>query len=497
MDVFKSALITTRQMYLADDLTIKSGLTGESLMEAAGRSVADAIGREAYPNKVLVLCGPGNNGGDGFVVARHLATQGCNVQVALLGPLERLTGDAAVMAGKWTGEILEFDPDIIKDQDLIVDAIFGAGLSRPIDGNVQKVIETANRSSARKVAVDIPSGINGDTGQVAGCAFKADMTVTFYRAKPGHYLMPGRLYCGTLKLEQIGISDNVLPEIAPQTLLNGPALWGGDYPSLKAEGHKYDRGHAIIVSGGMATTGAATLAGRAALRMGAGLVTIFCPEDGLAPLAARLEAVMTRPFIDCDGFEAMLGDPRQNAILIGPGNGVSDATRRNVLAALGAGKRCVLDADALTVFADRAVELFDHISGDVVLTPHAGEFARIFPDLGDMARQDKCRAARAAAARSGAVIVLKGPDTVIADPHGYCAINANAPPSLGTAGSGDVLAGLIVALLAQGMPTFESAAAAVWFHGAAATQFGPGLVAEDIERQMPGVLRALRVSAGF
>lgn len=353
------------------------------------------------------------------------------------------------------------------------------------------MIEAVNASGAYRVAVDIPSGVHGDTGAILGTAVQADLTVTFFRAKPGHFLFPGRGLCGNLIVTQIGISPDILTEIKPAYYLNTPDLWRGSYPLPQQEAHKYARGHAIVVSGGPASTGAACLGAEGALRAGAGLVTVFCPEAALAPLAAKLTAVMTKPFRDPESFVEHLGDARLNVILLGPGNGVTTDTRDRVLAALRARKRVVLDADALSVFADNPRDLFKAIAGDVVMTPHMGEFVRIFPDLKELANVDKLKATHEAAARSGAVIILKGADTVIAAPDGRAAINANAPPTLATAGSGDVLAGFVLGLLAQDMPVFEAAAAAVWLHGAAGAQFGPGLISEDLSRQLPAVLKSL------
>ena len=486
-----SVLLTVSEMGEADRLTIASGTPGADLMEAAGRGVAEAICHRRPKGRVLVICGPGNNGGDGFVAARYLAARGWPVTLTLLGKPGDLKGDAALMAQRWTGGIAPFSPALCANKDIIVDAVFGAGLSRDVGGDGAQMIAAANASAAYRVAVDIPSGVQGDSGALLGTVFDADLTVTFFRAKPGHFLMPGRLFCGELVVVQIGILPDVLAGLKPAHYVNAPGLWRGAYPVPRADAHKYGRGHAIVVSGGAVATGAACLAAEGALRAGAGLVTVFGPDAAMPALAAKLTAVMTRPVDALQTFVAFLKDPRLNAILLGPGNGVTPATHAWVLAALAADKRVVLDADALTVFAAAPGDLFNVISGDVVLTPHVGEFVRIFPDLLDLLSQNKAAAARAAAARSGAVVILKGADTVIAAPDGRIAINANAPPTLATAGSGDVLAGFVLGLLAQGMPLFEAAAAAVWLHGAAAAQVGPGLISEDLAPQLPSVLKSL------
>ncbi|MDA5193732.1 NAD(P)H-hydrate dehydratase [Govanella unica] len=485
-------VLTVAQMYDADRLAKADGMSGVALMGAAGRAVAGfLLSRFPHGGRVLVLCGPGNNGGDGFVAARHLKAAGWTVDLALLGERSALKGDAAHMADLWDGPVLALGPGVVAGQDVIVDALFGAGLSRPIEGVAAATLRRAALSKAFKLAVDMPSGVHGDSGQIMGESLAADATVTFFRKKTGHLLLPGRALCGAITVAHIGISDRVLETIQPRTTENTPVLWAHLWPWPKPTGHKYARGHAVIVSGGMANTGAAVLAANAALRIGAGLVTVACPIDALSVLAVKLTAVMTRPFADQAQFYDILSDPRKNVVLLGPGSGVSAETRRHVLMTLAAGKRVVLDADALTAFTDRPGELFEGERGELILTPHEGEFLRLFPDLGP-GIADKVSRVRLAAARVGAVVLLKGGDTVIADPDGRAVITTNGPPDLATAGAGDVLAGLITGLLAQGMPLFEAAAAADWVHGAAASLFGPGLTAEDLPGLVPGVLRQLK-----
>ena len=485
-------LLTTGQMANADRLTIEAGVPAEILMENAGRAVAAATLALNRGREVLVLCGPGNNGGDGFVAARHLAAAGRRVRVASLGDPSRLTGDAAEMAARWTGAVEPLSADTIGNVGVIVDALFGAGLSRPIEGLVAAVVEAVNRSGLPVVAVDVPSGVDGTSGAIRGIAVRAARTVTFFRLKSGHLLLPGRELCGELKLAQIGIEDGVLEEIAPETYANGPRLWGDRLPRPRPQSHKYDRGHALVVSGGPWNTGAARLSARAALRIGAGLVTVASPTGALPSNAAHLTAVMLTEAEGVAGLARALEDARRNAVLIGPAAGVNEETRRRVQVTLGARRPVVLDADALTCFADEPAQLFRAISADadrpVVLTPHEGEFRRLFKDADIEAGDTRLERARAAARTSGAVIVLKGADTVVAAPDGRAAINADAPAWLATAGSGDVLSGMAVGLLAQTMPAFEAAAAAVWLHGAVACDFGPGLIAEDLSERLPAVL---------
>ena len=487
MPVDDHALLTPAEMATADRAAIVAGIHCIELMDKAGRAVAAALAERWSPRPVSVLCGPGNNGGDGFVVARRLAAEGWPVRLGLLGEASRLTGDAAHHAALWRGTIEPLTPALVDGAAVVVDAIFGAGLSRPIEGTARLTIEALARSGLPSVAVDVPSGLDGATGQVMGAAAPAALTVTFFRKKPGHLLLPGRVLCGETVLADIGIPAAVLERIQPRTHENAPALWLDAYPWPKLDGHKYRRGHALI-AGGEVMTGAARLAARAAARIGAGLVTVAAPQSAWPVYAAALTGVIVRPVAQPEDFAELLGDARRNTILLGPGGGTGEAMRHNVLAALATGRAVVLDADALTVFAERRDALFAAIAGPCVLTPHEGEFARLFPGIGG----DKLARARAAASASGAVVLLKGADTVIAAPDGRAVVNANAPPDLATAGSGDILAGLVTGLLAQELDPFRAAAAACWIHGEAAAAFGPGLVAEDIIESVPGALRRLK-----
>ena len=469
----------------ADRLTTAGRVAGIELMENAGRKVADAVSRRWPPQLVAVLCGPGNNGGDGFVAARVLAERGSPVRLALLGSVGALRGDAAQAAARWPGVVEALTPAALDGAGLVVDGIFGAGLARPVEGTTRAVIEAIGEQRLPVVAIDVPSGIDGASGEVRGTAPRAAVTVTFFRKKPGHLLLPGRSYCGETVVEQIGIPDSVLDRIAPDTVENAPDWWLGAFPRPSLETHKYARGHALV-AGGAVMTGAARLAARAAARLGAGLVTIAAPEAAFAIYAAALTGVIVHPVADLEAFQGFLADQRRNAALIGPGAGVGGETRARTMAILGAGKRAVLDADALTSFSEDPDTLFSAIRSPCVMTPHTGEFSRLFDTAGD-----KPERARRAARQSGAVVLLKGADTVIAAPDGRVAINANAPPQLATAGSGDALAGIVLGLLAQGMEPFAAAAVAAWIHGAAACRFGAGLVAEDLIDAVVPVLQDL------
>jgi NAD(P)H-hydrate epimerase len=486
-------LLTAEEMGRADRLAIAGGVPSAALMENAGRAVAEEVARR-FPDleTVAVLCGPGNNGGDGFVAARLLAERGYQVRLGFDGNEARLPHDAAAMAKRFTGPRVRLGPGLLCGADVVVDALFGAGLARAIEGELAELVESVNASGLPVVAVDVPSGIDGSTGEVRGAAIRATATVTFFRLKPGHLLLPGRLHCGALRIADIGTPASVLIEIRPNSFADEPALWLAHYPWPSEDGHKYARGHAVVVSGPAYSTGAARLGARGALRIGAGLVTVASPREALAVNAAQLTAIMVREADDARGLATLLADKRKNAALIGPGAGVGERTRQMVLTALGSDAAIVLDADALTTFAESKESLFEAIAArqaPVVLTPHDGEFARLF---GDLVPAPKLERARQAAARSGAIVMLKGADTVVAAPDGRTSINATTSPWLATAGSGDVLAGMILGLLAQGMPAFEGASAAVWLHGAAAKTFGPGLIAEDLPEMLPKVLRNLR-----
>jgi hydroxyethylthiazole kinase-like uncharacterized protein yjeF len=490
-------LLTTAEMAEADRLAIAGGVAGLALMENAGRAVADAVA-SMQSRRVVVVAGPGNNGGDGFVAARYLADRGAAVRVSFVGDRKRLKGDAALAAQRWTGPVEEASPASLRDCDLIVDALFGAGLDRKVDGLPGAMIAAMNASSVPIVAVDLPSGVNGTTGSVMGIAVEATRTVTFFRRKTGHLLLPGRIHCGAVEVADIGIPASVLSKIKPATFADAPALWRDTFPRLDPRAHKYVRGHTVVVSGGLSTTGAARLAARAALRAGAGLVTIATPREAMAVNAAASLAVMVRPVDGPAELAEFLSDKRRNSVVLGPGGGVGQTMREQVHAALASDAAVVLDADALSSYADEPTALVSligkRVGRGVVLTPHDGEFDRLFNKIDQISKSNsKLEKVRLAAGIVGAVVVLKGPDTVIAGPDRRAAIANNAPPTLATAGSGDVLSGLIAGLMAQGMRPFEAAAAGVWLHGEAAREFGPGLIAEDLSEMLPSVYRRLPV----
>ena len=485
-------LLSAHQMREADAAAIAAGTPGFTLMTRAGQAVADVAARMAAPgSRVVVAAGPGNNGGDGFVVATLLAAQGYPVTVALLGERDRLKGDAALAAAEWTGETTSLADAPFEKADLILDAMFGTGLVRDLEGKARQAVERINASGRPVLAVDLPSGLDSDSGAVRGVAVLAERTVTFAARKPGLLLLPGRHYCGEVVLADIGIDPR--PGAARiNTFANSPSLWSKFLPRPEASGHKYDRGHTLVVSGGATRTGAARLAARAALRIGSGLVTVASPPEALGVNAAHLTAVMLRGCDGPEGLHAILADERFNTLILGPALGVHAGTRAMVTVAVHARRNLVLDADALTSFEGLASELHGVFAAPTVLTPHSGEFVRLFKGHADLLDPpSKLERARRAAAYTGAVVVFKGADTVIAAPDGRAAINENGTAYLATAGTGDTLCGIVGGLMAQHMPAFEAACAGVWIHAEAGVAFGPGLISEDLAEMVPGVLRRL------
>lgn len=489
-------ILLPAEMNEADRLAAAAGpFDSYRLMLNAGAAVTDAIlARFANAEGFDVLCGPGNNGGDGYVVARLLGERGLNVRLWRTVK-RRPDTDAARAAGECpihANALEDFTPE---PGWLVVDALFGAGLSRPLEGVHATALQKVAASEARVVSVDLPSGVSGESGLVLGTAPAADLTVTFFRRKPGHLLYPGRKRCGETLVADIGIAETVLQTIRPRCRENVPALWQAALPYPTEDAHKYERGHVGVFSGGPSRTGAARLAARGAARIGAGAVTLLSPGTALAVNAMHLTSIMLRRVEDAAEFAAFRHERSAGAYVLGPGFGVDERARvftEEVLAPDTAA-HLVLDADGITAFADVPERLFAAAAesrGTLVLTPHMGEFARLFPDLAADDTSSKLAKARQAAARSSAIIVLKGADTVIATPDGEAAINTNATPYLATAGSGDVLSGMIAGLMAGGMPGFSAACAAVFLHCEAGKAVGPGLIAEDLPEALPPVLRS-------
>ncbi len=479
----RHALLRGAEMQEADRRAVASGIPEDVLMERAGAAVAKEVMKRLPSGKIVVLAGPGGNGGDGFVAARILAERGWPVRVSALRP-DAMTGVTRRMSDLWTGETSAVTAACVKDADLVVDALFGAGLSRDLDPSLAALLSGIR---APVIAVDMPSGIDGDTGRIRGGSAAAVATVTFCRRKPGHVLMPGRRLCGDVTVADIGIAESIVASLSPGTVFNTPALWRDRWPWPAPDAHKHVRGHLVVLGGSLASSGASRLAAAAGLRAGAGLVTCAMPRAALLAHAAHHTAVMNHAFDGAGDFAGLMAAGHVDAGVLGPGAGTGAGTREFVVAALEAGKPLVLDADALTVFRECRRELFDRTHDDCVLTPHPGEFRRLFHWTGDRL----CDVA-AAAAEAGCVVLLKGPDTTIADHHGRLAINANGSPFLATAGSGDVLAGIIGGLLAQGTRALDAAMMGCWLHAEAGGRSPPGLVAEDLATSLPPVLAELR-----
>ena len=468
----KNDLLTEEGIGEVKKAVFAGGFSEKDLIERAGEGVTQVILKHFSPCPTVVFCGPGKNGEDGKVVARLLKGQGWPVEVITLKNLPSF----------------EEIQKSLSQAELIVDGILGSGLSYPLEGDVLKLVELININEKPVVSIDIPTGIDIYSGSDCGDAVRAAFTVTFIRARPGHYLLPGRLHTGKLYVKDIGIPDSLIPP--PTCYLNGPSLWGEFVRAPQPIDHKYTRGACLVIGNGC-MPGAVRLASLAARRVGAGLVRLMCKNDEYAIFATIAWGEVITPVASAQEFLDWTMDHRFNALLWGAGALPKDSTREQALLLLSSQKPCVLDGGALSSFEGRTADLTSHLHQNVILTPHEGEFQRLFPHLAFL--KNKAEKAQKAAAEAGAVIVLKGFDTVIASPQGELIINANAPATLATAGTGDVLAGLMVGLLALGIPPFQAAAAGVWIHGQAASRIGSGLIAEDLLGEIPAVLQLLYV----
>lgn len=477
-------IITVAQMREIDARSAQLGVPTRLLMENAGAAVAREVQARWEPRPTVIFCGPGANGGDGFVAARKLAEAGWPVRVGFLGDRHALSGDAADASSAWMGWVDPASAALLDDQTLVIDALFGAGLSRPLDGVAAEIAVAAR--GVDTLSVDLPSGVNGDASELIGETFRADVTVTFVRKKLAHVLEPSRSLCGEVIVAEIGAPEDALAIVAGAPVENGAPLWRLPWPPPQA--HKHQRGHAMVVSGGAGRTGAARLAARGALRVGAGLVTLISPAAAARDNAQQLTAIMLETAKDADETRTLAAGG--TATIVGPAAGIGPRTRETVLALASLKKPLLLDADALTVFANEADTLFDALGAHAAMTPHYGEFRRLFPDIAE-GETNKIEKARAAAKRAGCVVLLKGPDTVIAAPDGRAVVNTTGSPFLATAGSGDVLAGLIGGLMAQGLDAFDAACAGAWLHGRLGERLGAGLIAEDLPEALPDLLNDL------
>jgi hydroxyethylthiazole kinase-like uncharacterized protein yjeF len=493
-------ILSAQQMRQAEQVAVQAGSPLIVLMERAGLAVAEAVMARYSKRPTIVICGPGNNGGDGFVAARHLAAKGWPVRVLLYGKLEELTAEAKIAASRWRGTVITASVATVqgaldKGAQLVIDALYGVGLRRAITGEAAAMLQMINQTSVPVVAVDIPSGLNADTGQIFGQSLAAEMTVCFYRKKMAHVLMPGRMLCGETLIADIGVPEQALQNFTLQVSENHPSLWSNYFPRPQLNVNKYDRGH-VLVLGGSELTGASRLAAMAAQRMGAGLVTVAAPQQAFMIYSAALTSIMVRMLGEGpafgESFAKLLDDKRYNVAVIGPGAGMDEQTKLAVLMALSAGKQCVLDADALNVFGGDVERLRDALAPmhhQCVLTPHEGEFQRLFGSRVVDPTKDKVTRVRQAAAFLQCPILLKGADSVIASPEGLAIVNTNGPATLATAGTGDVLAGFIAGLMAQGVDAFIATCMATWMHGAIANEHGPALIAEDLIAGLPNILK--------
>lgn len=522
IDATRLEILKPEQMGEADRLTIEQGLPGYQLMEVAGQAVTDGamalleqVTGSSASGMVCILCGPGNNGGDGFVAARLLEEEGWSVILGCSAELDDLSGDARLAALDWGDEIYPLSPRLWQDADMVIDAMFGAGLDRPLKGEFADLVDALNASGLPVLAVDLPSGVEGASGFVRGAAVRADHTVTFFRSKPGHLLYPGKALCGQIRCMDIGIEPDVLDEVGCAGFINHPDMWMDSWPEAlkpldvivpgRLADHKFHRGHCLILSGDEVHSGAARLAARAALRSGAGLVTLAPPANAASVVAGHVTAIMVAPVQDRASLQAVLNERQYDVLLAGPALGRGEQSRELFQVCLEQDAGLVLDADALSMLAsDLEVGRlsFEDLRGlpaatsdTLVMTPHEGEFARLFPDLSHRVREDKGMSkidcAIVAAQRFGAIIVLKGGDSVIAHPNGRAVIHSKGVPYLATAGSGDVLAGIVAGLMAQGMPGLEAACAAVWLHSKAGILCGPGLIAEDLPDALPAIFHEM------
>lgn len=482
----KKPILTSTQTKEWEKHTVQQGLESfESLMEKAGTAVAQEIIRVFSKGRVLVLCGPGNNGGDGYVIAQKLKEAGFKVTVALdLTSSLTLSPEAQFNKDKWKGPLVPFDQADFDSATLIIDALFGTGLGRPLSGIYLETVQKTSTAKAPCVAVDIPSGLNADTGEIMGGVASAHLTVTFGSLKRGHVLLPGKTYCGDIKIADIGFSNlSSLKEIFPYE--NTPTLWKHHFPSPQPTGHKYTRGHLMVIAG-EDMTGAPRLAAEASRRIGAGMTTLLCPESVKSLYQVNTLGTLVKPYTTHKDFTEAITQETVHGLLIGPGLLPNDDTKALVEIALKTKKRIVLDAGALSCFQNHKDHLMALLHNACVLLPHEGEFKRLFEPY-----ETKIETTLKAAKESQVTLLLKGADTVIASPDGTCYINTNAPPSLATAGTGDVLAGLVGGLMVQGSTPLVSTAAAAWIQAESARLFGRGLIAEDLLQEIPHVLQDL------
>ena len=483
-------ILSNKEMAKADLLTIESGISSLDLMFNAGKKVFNNLPVQRG-KRALFICGPGNNGGDGYVAADLLLKQGMEIDIYCPISKAKESNDNLHYKQKLNKSLFVSKIRSLSNYCYVVDALFGTGLSRTMSNDLSSLVSKINQSKLDVFSVDIPSGINGDTSAVLGEAFKASKTITFFNKKKCHYLYPGKKYCGEIVVEDIGIKKNVLDKIMPNIKKNDPSLWIKNFPFPVSSDHKYSRGMLVINTGPQFQTGAARLAGRSAMRVGAGAVTMVCDEETAKILEPQISVELLSVIKEKNDFQKLLKDKRVSSVLVGPGNGVNDETKARVLMALAFVDHCVIDADAITCFENNPEELFIDTYPHTILTPHEGEFKRLFGE-GIALMEDKVLKCVEAAKLAGSIVLLKGADTVIADPEGNVVINASEAPYLATAGSGDVLAGIIASLVGDNkMNAFDAACAGAYIHSKLGEMIGPGLIAEDLIDNIPLMIKKL------
>ncbi len=484
-------LYTNENIKLLDFLAIQSGISENELIKRAGKKIAEKIACEFYNKNIIFLCGKGNNGKDGVVAAKYLILKGFNVSIYLFSN------------NKNKINIYDFDNNIIpqissltlgvlKKFSLIVDALIGVGKNKVIKGKLAEIIKLVNHTKRKVVSIDVPSGLDCNSGLVDKNTIKSDLTITFEKFKPGHFLLPGREYCGNVVLYSIKIPKKIHRRIKTNVYANNPSLWISSLPTSTYMDYKSKKGHVVMLGGKKDYLGAARLASYSALRAGVGLATIMVNEKHVSLYSKDLFAPMIHPIKSNSSSELLnfYNKTNANTIVIGPGLGEEYDIGKILDVSIARSKNIVLDADALNYFegkANKLKKIIKNCKNNLVLTPHEGEFKKLFGDF----RMAKIERAKYVSKFLQSVVILKGSDTIIASPDNRISINYNAPPSLATAGSGDVLAGIVGGLLAQGVKSFEAASIAVWIHGHAASLFGKGLIADDLIDLIPQAWGAL------
>jgi len=484
-------ILTNEEMAEADQMTIASGVPSIELMENAGKAVFNNIPIKNI-DRVLLLIGPGNNGGDGFVVARLLIEIGISVDIFFYNN-GKISNDCKINKDKIDSQSFISEIRNYSSYSYVIDALFGTGFTRKIPSQLEKIFSIVKKNKIPVYAIDIPSGINGNSSIVNGDCLECVKTITFFNKKKCHYLYPGKNFCGEVIVEDIGIKTDVFKEMMPKIRNNNPELWIKEFPFPSSFDHKYSRGLLIINCGPIYKTGAARLAGRSAMRVGAGAVKLICDDEAAKVLEPQISVELISVVKEKNEIQQIFKDRKVSSILVGPGNGVNDETKSRTLLALAFVKHVVIDADAITCFEKNPKELFVDTYPHTILTPHEGEFRRLFGD--EIASiEDKVVKTVEASKLAGSIVVLKGADTIIANPEGQAVINSSEAPYLATAGSGDVLAGIIASLVGDNkMSAFNAACAGTWIHSKLGELIGAGLIAEDLIDNIPLIIKKLQI----